>query len=114
MRPPAWRAGSDRGGGVRVSSKCSLGELPADQIDGIIRGSIDASLQRLQLSRLDLFFLDSNVVPDRNHMAPASWMTLYQTFVDHVRPVFERSVDEGIIGAWGLTGIGHPHTIIKL
>jgi len=62
-------------------------------------------LQRLQLSRLDLFFLHSNVVPDRNHMAPASWMTLYQTFVDHVRPVFERSVDEGMIGAWGLTGL---------
>jgi aryl-alcohol dehydrogenase-like predicted oxidoreductase len=41
-------------------------------------------------------------------------MTLYRTFVDHVRPVFERLVDEGIIGAWGLTGIGHPDTIIKL
>ena len=41
-------------------------------------------------------------------------MTLYGTFVDHVRPVFERLVAEGLIGAWGLTGIGHPDTIIRL
>src|SRR6478609_4240238 len=41
-------------------------------------------------------------------------MTLYATFVEHVRPVFERLVGEGLIGAWGLTGIGHPDTVIKL
>ena len=41
-------------------------------------------------------------------------MTLYETFVVEVRPVFERLVGEGLIGAWGLTGIGHPDTIIKL
>src|SRR5215467_6077379 len=41
-------------------------------------------------------------------------MTLYATFVEYVRPVFERLVGEGLIGAWGLTGIGHPDTVIKL
>jgi len=41
-------------------------------------------------------------------------MTLYKAFVEHVRPVFERLVGEGLIGAWGLTGIGHLDTIIKL
>ena len=41
-------------------------------------------------------------------------MTLYETFVGHVRPVFEQLVAEGVIGAWGLTCIGHPDTIIKL
>jgi aryl-alcohol dehydrogenase-like predicted oxidoreductase len=41
-------------------------------------------------------------------------MTVYATFVEHVRPVFERLVSGGLIGAWGLTGIGHPDTIIKL
>jgi hypothetical protein len=58
------------------------------------------------------------VVPDKSHIAQrpdaASRMTLYATFVEHVRPVFERLVGEGLIGAWGLTGIGHPDTIIKL
>src|SRR6266480_2551297 len=44
----------------------------------------------------------------------AGRMTLYATFVDRARPLFERLVGEGVIGAWGLTGIGHPDTIIKL
>jgi aryl-alcohol dehydrogenase-like predicted oxidoreductase len=105
-------------GGVRVTSKCNLGEPVAYQIDGILRRSIDESLKRLRLSRLDLFFLHSNVVPDTAHIArhpdAAARMTLYTTFVHHVRPVFERLVEEGIISAWGLTGIGHPDTIIKL
>jgi aryl-alcohol dehydrogenase-like predicted oxidoreductase len=72
----------------------------------------------LRLSRLDLFFLHSNVVPDKDHMArrpdAAGRMTLYATFVDHVRPALERLVGERLIGAWGLTGIGHPDMIIKL
>ena len=41
-------------------------------------------------------------------------MTPYAVFVDHVRPLFERFVTEGLISAWGLTGIGHPDTIIRL
>jgi aryl-alcohol dehydrogenase-like predicted oxidoreductase len=103
---------------VRVTSKCNLGEQPPAEIEGILRRSIEGSLNRLRLSRLDLFFLHSNVVPDASHIAgrpdAVARMTLYRTFVDHVRPVFERLVGEGIIGAWGLTGIGHPDTIIKL
>jgi aryl-alcohol dehydrogenase-like predicted oxidoreductase len=105
-------------GGVRVTSKCNLGEPPSAQIEGILRGSIEASLKRLRLSRLDLFFLHSNVVRDADYVArwpaAAARMTTYQTFVDHVRPAFERLVAEGLISAWGLTGIGHPDTIIKL
>src|SRR5580692_10290446 len=104
--------------GVRVTSKCNLGEPPPDQIEGILRQSIEASLKRLRLSRLDLFFLHSNIVPDADHIArrpeAALRMTLYATFVDEVRPLFERLVAEGLIGAWGLTGIGYPDTIIRL
>jgi aryl-alcohol dehydrogenase-like predicted oxidoreductase len=104
--------------GVRITSKCNLGEPPAHQIEGILRRSIEDSLRRLRLSRLDLLFLHSNVVPDAAHIArrpdAAARMTLYSTFIEYVRPVFEKLVDEGVIGAWGLTGIGHPDTIIKL
>jgi aryl-alcohol dehydrogenase-like predicted oxidoreductase len=104
--------------GVRVTSKCNLGEPAADQIEGILRRSIEGSLQRLRLSRLDLFFLHSNVVPDAEYVSRwsegATRMTTYRSFVDHVRPVFERLVAEGLIGCWGLTGIGHPEIIIRL
>jgi len=104
--------------GVKVTSKCNLGPLPAAQIDATVRKSIEDSLHRLRLSRLDIFFLHSNVVADESFTATrpegASRMTPYATFVRHVRPLFERLVAEGLIGAWGLTGIGYPDTIIKL
>src|SRR5271157_4922365 len=104
--------------GVRVTSKCNLGAAAPAEIEPLLRQSIEASLQRLRLSRLDLFLLHSNVVPDASHIAQrpdaAGRMTLYATFVAHVRPAFERLAAEGLIGAWGLTGIGHPDTIIRL
>src|SRR5438105_268156 len=103
---------------VRVTSKCNLGDAADHEIEPIVRRSIEESLRRLRLDRLDLFFLHSNVVPDAAHIADrrgaAARMTPYATFVDHVRPLFERLVAEGVIGAWGLTGIGHPDTIIRL
>jgi aryl-alcohol dehydrogenase-like predicted oxidoreductase len=104
--------------GVRVTSKCGLGNAPRAEIEPLLRQSIEGSLRRLRLARLDLFFLHSNVVPDAQHIARwpdgARRMTLYDTFVAEVRPVLEKLVGEGLIGAWGLTGIGHPDTIIRL
>src|SRR3984957_10417913 len=77
--------------GVRVTSKCNLGNPPPGEIEGILRRSIEDSLQRLRLSRLDVFFLHSNVVPDDAFMAgwrdAASRMTPYPAFVAHVRPI---------------------------
>ena len=104
--------------GVHVTSTCNLGNPAPAEIAAILRRSIEGSLTRLRLARLDLFFLHSNVVPDAAFMAgwgdAGTRMTPYQVFVDHVRPAFERLVAEGLIGAWGLTGIGHPDTIIRL
>jgi aryl-alcohol dehydrogenase-like predicted oxidoreductase len=104
--------------GVRVTSKCGLGNAPRAEIEPMLRRSIEDSLGRLRLPRLDLFFLHSNVVPDAQHVArwpdAAGRMTLYETFVADVRPAFEKLVGEGVIGAWGLTGIGHPDSIIRL
>jgi aryl-alcohol dehydrogenase-like predicted oxidoreductase len=104
--------------GVRVTSKCNLGELPPAEIEPTLRRSIAGSLQRLRLDHLDLFFLHSNIVPDSVYRLrwpdAVARMTLHATFVDHVRPVFEKLVAEGLICAWGLTGIGHPDTIIRV
>ncbi len=54
--------------GVRVTSKCNLGNPPPDHVDSILRRSIEASLRRLRLSRLDLFFLHCNVAPTDHSM----------------------------------------------
>lgn len=104
--------------GVRVTSKCLLGDTSAAEVETRLRQSIADSLARLRLKHLDLFFLHSNVVPDdhpmRRHPSAPTRMTPYSRFVSTVRPVLERLKAEGLIGGWGLTGIGHPDAIIKL
>jgi hypothetical protein len=62
--------------GVCVTSKCNLGEPPPDQIEGILRRSIEASLKRLRLTRLGASgrsptkrFVEDQVA------SPSSWKT---------------------------------------
>jgi aryl-alcohol dehydrogenase-like predicted oxidoreductase len=54
--------------GVRVTSKCNLGNPPSGDIETILRRSIEASLSRLRLSRLDC----SSCTPMSCRMRP-SW-----------------------------------------
>ena len=103
--------------GVRVTSKCNLGNQPANKVDRVLRQSIEASLRLLQLDRLDVFFLHSNLVPDGHAMwqrPDTERFTPLPLFIDVVRPAFEKLVKDGLIGAWGLTGIGHPDAIIEV
>ncbi len=104
--------------GVRVTSKCNLGNPPADQVEPILRRSIEESLRRLRLPRLDLFFLHCNIAPLDHPMwrrpDAVARLTSYELFAGTVRPAFERLAAEGLIGAWGLTGIGHPDSIIRV
>lgn len=104
--------------GVRVTTKCLLGGTPPAEIEARLRSSIATSLKLLKLEKVDLFFLHSNVAPDdhpmRGHPDAAVRVTPYSVFCEHVRPLFETFVKEGLIGAWGLTGIGQPDAIIKL
>jgi aryl-alcohol dehydrogenase-like predicted oxidoreductase len=104
-------------GGVHVTSKCNLGNPPPDRVYGVLRQSIETSLRLLQMDRLDIFFLHSTRVPDGHAMwnAPdVSRLTPLPLFRLHVRPAFEKLKAEGLIGAWGLTGIGHPDAIIEV
>ena len=103
--------------GLFITSKCNLGNPPPDQVYRVLRQSIENSLRLLRRDRLDIFFLHSNLVPDGHPMwnAPdVSRLTPLPLFRSHVRPAFERLKTEGLIGAWGLTGIGHPDAIIEV
>lgn len=103
--------------GVRVTSKCNLGNPAAVHVESILRQSIAGSLERMKLKKLDIFFLHSNLAPNvhpmMRHPEGASRITPYPLFTLHVREVLERLVHEELIGAWGLTGIGHPDMIIR-
>jgi aryl-alcohol dehydrogenase-like predicted oxidoreductase len=66
---------------------------------------------------LDVFFLHSNIVPPGNAMwrrEDTSRFVKLEVFQETIRPLFERFVAEGLIGAWGITGIGHPDAILTV
>jgi aryl-alcohol dehydrogenase-like predicted oxidoreductase len=50
----------------------------------------------------------------QRHPDAGARMTAQSDFIATVRPCFEAFVAEGLIAAWGLTGIGHPDAIIEL
>jgi len=103
--------------GVHITSKCNLGNPAPRQIESVLRQSIETSLRLLQRDKLDIFFLHSNLVPEGHPMwnAPdVSRLTPLPLFRSDVRPAFEKLKADGLIGAWGVTGIGQPDAIIEV
>lgn len=95
--------------GVRVSTKHHLGNPPASEVAGTLRAALAVSLERLRLERVDLFFLHGMVVPD----GFAGRGTPRSLFAEAARPAFEAMVADGLIGAWGLSGVGVPSALLE-
>ena len=103
--------------GLRITTKCNLGNPAPDRVARMLRESLETSLRLLQRDKVDIFFLHSNIVPDGDAMwgaADTSRFTALSLFRSHVRPAFEKLQAEGLIGAWGITGIGHPDALIDV
>jgi len=97
--------------GVRLSTKCMLGNPPLNEVLPRLEQSLDQSLARLKLDRVDLFFLHGQIVTDA--MAGRLEGTPRRLFVDAVRPAFEQLVTRGRIAAWGISAIGAPDAILQ-
>lgn len=102
--------------GVRITSKCQLGAPPAGEAAGRLEASLDASLSAMRLSRVDIFFLHSNIRPDdyvyaRHDDRKDLFSTPWQTYASEVVPALESLKANGRIGAWGVTGVGVPVAI---
>lgn len=97
--------------GVRVSTKHLLGNPPPGEVYGRLSASLAASLARLRLTRVDLFILHGQI--DADAPPGATTRTSRRTFAEALIPAFQRLVDEGRIGAWGITGVGVPSAIIE-
>ena len=93
--------------GVRVSTKCRLGNPRPEDVLARLRTSLDDSLARMKLERVNLFFLHNMIVADGDDG------TSRTLFVDAVIPAFEILMKESRIGAWGITGIGVPDAILE-
>jgi aryl-alcohol dehydrogenase-like predicted oxidoreductase len=97
--------------GVRVSTKCRLGNPPPEEVLSRLQTSLNGSLARMKLERVDLFFLHNMIIADGDQARYDG--TPRTLFVDRVIPAFERLREEGRIGAWGITGIGVPSAILE-
>ena len=97
--------------GVRITTKCQLGEPPAGTVAARLEASLDASLATMRLDHADVFFLHSNICADREVYAHgnserARFATPWSQYVSEVVPAFEDLQRRGRIGAWGITGTG--------
>jgi aryl-alcohol dehydrogenase-like predicted oxidoreductase len=104
--------------GVRVGTKVMVGDPDGPAIDRI-RASLDRSLATMGVDHVDLLWLHSNLVPDgytapRYASAGAKLATPWTRFAQEVRPGFEGLVADGRIGAWGITGIALPRTVLDV
>ena len=97
--------------GVRVSTKSRLGNPPSGEVLTRLRASLSDSLARMKLERVDFFFLHNMIVADEDQARYDG--TPRTLFVESVIPAFETLKKEGLIGAWGITGIGVPDAILE-
>ena len=104
--------------GVRITTKCQLGEPAAGTVATKLEQSLDESLEVMGLDRVDVYFLHSNICEDDTVYAHGNdqrdaFATPWSQYVDEVVPAFEDLKRRGRIGGWGITGVGVPGTIIK-
>lgn len=96
---------------VRVTTKCRVGATPPGQVYDLLSESLDGSLQRMKLERVDVMFLHNAVTLGDGD---GERLTRVAVVAEAVAPAFEKLIAEGRIGHWGLTGIGEADALIHL
>ena len=98
--------------GVRITTKCQVGEPPVGTVAAKLEESLDASLEAMRLDRVDVYFLHSNICDDdfvyRTATISAQARDAVEPLRERGRSTFEDLQQRGRIGAWGITGIGVP------
>jgi aryl-alcohol dehydrogenase-like predicted oxidoreductase len=95
---------------VMITTKVELPDDEPGDIADRMRSSLQASMARLGRSHIDLFLLHSQLRPsDESTTAPRTLG--WQRYRDEVLPTFLRLRDDGLIRAWGITGVGYPSTV---
>jgi D-threo-aldose 1-dehydrogenase len=77
--------------------------------DGVLR-SIEDSLQRLGLDRLDIVFVH-DLSPDNKYL-PEPWEALWSIAEHGAFPALTRLREEGVIDGWGM-GVNSPQPILR-
>jgi aryl-alcohol dehydrogenase-like predicted oxidoreductase len=95
--------------GVRVLTKHHVGH-DSVEVEAKMITSLEASLQRLRLDFVDVLLLHSQLVP-RPDPERESWTTPLELFEEAARPALQNLVDEGRVGAWGITAVQFPEVL---
>ena len=103
--------------GVKITTKYYLATPLAHEVEARLTASLEASLATMQLERVDLFFLHSNLHADGYDYAHGNARrdqisTVLSLYECHVVPAMQRLKAQGRIGGWGITGIGVPTAVL--
>ena len=97
--------------GVRISTKCAVLNPRPNEVASKIDQSLSDSFARLRIDYVDLFLLHNQIISDGDVAKYRG--TTQSLFVDIVKPIFQKMVQDGKIGAWGVTGIGVPAQLLQ-
>lgn len=103
--------------GVKVTTKCGIGTVPDAEVYPRLRASLEQSLKAMRLEQVDLFFLHNQICPDdfvypAENDRRAEIATTWSSYREAVVPAFQQLQRDGLIGAWGITGVSVPATIL--
>lgn len=94
-----------------VGTKFRLTAQDMGNVHAAIARSLEASLQRLRMERVDLFQLHNQITPQRN--ADASTLSV-QDVLEDIVPALQTLQQQGKIGFYGITGLGDTAALQRL
>lgn len=98
--------------GVRITTKCRVGDIPPADIAALLDESINTSLERMKIDHVDIFFLHNWITADG---APTYDRGTPRSSVEGALiPAMESIVASGRARTWGFTGIGDPAVLIDM
>jgi aryl-alcohol dehydrogenase-like predicted oxidoreductase len=103
---------------VRITTKCFLGSPAAADVGQRLTQSLESSLAAMKLSRVDVFFLHSNICEDDYVYAVRpdlrdSFATTWSLYTERFIPAVEKLKAQDKIGMWAITGTGVPASILR-
>lgn len=104
------KASPDNGGRKIFPFGKSPNDVVFDYTADGVRRSVEDSLQRLGIDRIDILFVH-DVSPD-NKLLPRPWEDEFATALKGAFPALSQMRDEGVIRAWGV-GVNSPEPILR-
>ena len=94
---------------IYVGTKVRLPPTEPGQIGAGITAALEASLKRLQLERVDLYQFHNPIVG-----MTAEGNYAVESMLEEVVPAFERLVQQGKIGHYGITAVGDTASLLRV